>query len=414
MASKSGLSSDPTRNAVHRPDDRFVPLRPAELRDALAADASRFGITASQIAAVAAVLDEVLSQEALAFARWIDNLYAPVNPDRDTNPPPTAVRQPAPDRYRQLSAALRYLLSKANYVELSAVEIERAIRMANTHGVSVRLRPGLIAELALWVRGRGTVRRNIRRWRDILHWRTWRELARGRPTDVPVYRRLAVVGRLRDDPHVLVKLFKEIPESDVEALLPHAEVSMNIFDRLLVFGSGAGALGSAIWKAILFLTGSVVALSQLLWVVFIGTLMMLYRTLLGYRRTRKRRDSQRTSNLYFQNLANNAAAIQVLVAMIAQEDYKEALLAYVFSAAAHVPADEASLDRRVEAYLRERFGTALDFDSRDALNTLDRLGLTLCNSPGRVLPPDRATAQLRALHESRATIEHHIRQANGQ
>ncbi len=402
------LSSDPTRDVVHRPDDRFVPLRPMELRDALAADAARFGVSPEQLCSLAAALDDVVWQEAEAFAHWIDELYAPVNPDRDTIPPPNATRQRTADLYRRLNTALRYLLTKANYVELSEVEIERAIRLANTHGVSVRLRPERVTELALWVRGRGTVCRHVRQWRDLLSFRNWRHFRTGRPTTAPVYRRLAVVGRLRDDANLLVKLFKEIPESDVEALLPHAEVSMNIFDRLLVFGTGAGALGSAAWKLVLFLTGSVVALSQLLWVVLVGAAMMLYRTLMGYRTTRKRRDTQRTSNLYFQNLANNAAAIQAIIATVAQEDFKEALLAYAFSWAPNAPPDDPSLDRQIEGFLLERFGATLNFDCTDALATLDRLGLVTRTSPRRALAPNEATVRLRALCESRTTMEHHI------
>lgn len=414
MATDGALAHDPTRDtAWHRPDDRFVPLRARELTEALAADAATFGLAPDDVHALAAALHEVIEQETAAFERGLDELYAFFNPDRDTQPVRPLCEQRTPAAYAQLDAWLAYLLGKANYTALDEVQIEEAVQTANAYGLRVRLRPERITSLRLWVRGQGCAARVRRDWRHIRHWRTWKQFIRGTACNVPVYRRLAVIARLKDDPHVIIKLFKDIPKEDIEALLPHAEADMSLLDRLMVFGSGAGALGSVATKLIAFITtGSIVAL-QFLWVLTVGAGLLLYRTFMGYRRARTSRAFQQTQHLYFQNLANNAAALQTLVATVTQEEIKEALLAYVFCHAPNdPPATEHDVDQRVEAYLARRFGATLNFDCGDAFDTLTRLKLLATRTPPRVVPAETALDLLQAHWQAGTTRAHHATTAS--
>lgn len=412
-AAQDLLAHDPTAGTTfHRPDDRYIPILPCELTKALAADATRFGVTAEEVCAVAGALDDVLEQEAATFRRALTDFYAPFNPDRDTQPlaPPELLR--SPESYRELLARLAYLLEKANYRRLTNVQVEAAVRQARAAGYHVRLRPERITELGVWVRGTGTVARRFRRWRLLLqwqHWRTWCEFLReGLPEEIPVYRRLAVVCRLRDDPHVLIKLFKDIPEADVEALLPHAEVHMNWRDRLLVLGGGAGALGSTAGKLLTIVTGAAAALWQLLWILLLGAGMLIFRTVLGYRRARSNRDSQRTRHLYFQNLGNNNGALQLLVSTVVHEEFKEALLGWLAcQRGAGPPATAQEFDARLETYLRERFGVQVDFDAGDALETLTRFGLWAAGQPFTALPPAATVAALRSHWLGRCSAGYH-------
>lgn len=395
------LDHDPTREVEwHRPDDRFVPVRACEMVAALADAAERFGLSAAQIDAVADGLHDIIVQEAACFQKELGDGYAAFNPDRDTQPLTPLMQARTPEAYANLDAQLAYLLDKANFQPLSHIEVDEAIRTANAYGLRIRLNPERIEQLNVWVRGRGTVERVLRSWRHPI---------RGVPVQRPVYRRLAVVARLHDDPHVIVKLFKEIPEEDVEALLPHAEVDMGWRDRLIVFGGGAGALGSSVGKIWAIITG-VAALSQFLWVLIAGMFAMAFRTFMGYRRARRNRDSQRTQHLYFQNLGNNSSAIQTLITTVAQEELKEAILAYAFCHDVKSPPAEASeLDRRIEAFIRERFFVHVDFDAADALETLTRLELLAARKPLRVVAPDDAVRTLREHWQTRRT-EHYHRQ----
>jgi ABC-type multidrug transport system fused ATPase/permease subunit len=181
-------------------------------------------------------------------------------------------------------------------------------------------------------------------------------------------------------------------------------VRMNWFDRIMVVGGGAGTVGTTAAKMAttakwaLSFAAIIAALGQLVWVVIGGLLLLTFRTVLGYRRARINRDSQRTRHLYYQNISNNLGAISTLVAMIAQEEEKEAVLAYAFCHVADPPLRSAQeLAERVNQYLKRRFALDVDFDAEDAVQTLDLLGLW--SEPphsGRlhVCPPDQALARL--------------------
>ena len=78
-----------------------------------------------------------------------------------------------------------------------------------------------------------------------------------------------------------------------------------------------------------------------------------------------------TSNLYFQNLANNQTMLAHLIDSAEGEQSKELLLAYFLL---YVERDRdfnrEQLDRRVEQWLAEQFGVTVDFDISGAVRTL--------------------------------------------
>lgn len=403
--SRDVLTRDPTvETLVHRPDDRFVPLRPDDLAEALASDQTVFGQDARWLRDLSAALADVVEQEAGAFEQELCARYAPFNPDRDTINL-RSDRDGSGDAFADLLRRIDYLLNKANFERLSDDQLHAVVKSAAVRGVRVRLNPANAAYVAVWVRGQ-TATRVTRR--------TWRSPVKGRPVPIEMFRRLVVVARLRNDPNVLLKLFKDIPVCDLEALLPHAEIAMTWFDRARALGGGAGVLGSTATKVVNLITG-IIAWTKLLWVILFGALLLAYRGITGYRRARASRDSQRTRHLYFQSLDNNVGAIHALVTMVVQEEAKEALLAYAFCharggaacAADAAPCDTAWLATRVQDYLRQRFAVEVDFDASDALNTLSRLDLWLDRSACRVIAPPEAVDRLRSHWRSHRTRHCH-------
>ena len=394
-AAENRLARDPTAEiAHHRPDDRFIPFRPSELATALMADTAQFGPDAALLGPVADAIDHIREQEATAFERELAGRYAAFNPDRDTIPLGNLNEARTPDRYAELAARLDYLLNKANFERLDDVQIEAAIHAAKSSGLCVKLDPTRVEQLAVWVRGRTEAERCFR---------TWRKPVKGEPRRMEVYRRLVVVSRLRGDPSVRVKMFKEIPVADLEALLPHARVRMNWIDRIKLMGGGAGMVGSTAMK----LTAAL-AFSRLLWVVTGAFAMLLFRTFTGYRSVRTQRDLQRTTHLYYQNLSNNAGAIHLLIALVTQEEIKETLLAYAFLHAAEPPIlSPDDLMQRVEAYFTEKFGVQFDFDVDDALESLDSLELWADRARLRVKPPAEVAEQLQRHWQQRRSAEYH-------
>src|SRR5262249_60731137 len=93
-----------------------------------------------------------------------------------------------------------------------------------------------------------------------------------------------------------------------------------------------------------------------------------------------------SDNVYFHNVSNNAGIFDYMVGAAEDQECKEAFLAYCFLWAAKTPPTQAELDRRIETWLRDSFGSALAFDVGAALAKLDRFGL-LARDGGRLAGP---------------------------
>lgn len=385
------LASDPTaETAAHLPDDRFIPLPAGEMAKAISADMQRFGPQAAAMAPVFRALWNVAVDSAAKAESELLDLYAPFNPDRDTLLVGDLAGRRTAEEYARVQAKLAELLEQANFEHLEPVDLERLLATARKHGMRVRVYPERIDSVGVWVRGRATADRCIK---------TWRRPLKGECVPVPIYRRLAIVARLKGDPHITLKLFKDIPATDVEALLPHAEARMTWFDQCAMVGGSAGALGATATKLYQVILG-VAYWSSLLWVGLVGAVLLSVRAILGYRRARLKRDWQRTQQLYYQNLDNNAGVIHALMAMIVQEQAKESMLAYALSrsaariAAGNPPWAEAELRRQVEAYLQEVFHVRVDFDVADAVRRVRTLGLWNDAENLVACEPDEAVARL--------------------
>lgn len=382
---------------VQLPDDRYIPVRPDDLLDALAEDAASLGLDADGLRELARGLEAVISQEIEELRRQVDRAYDPHNPARDT----LLVGDDATlaQRSAGLPRLVSYLLDKANYEELDDVQLEAALRSANSHGIRIRVEPQRLELFELWVRGRTTTSRAIK---------SLRRPIRGREREVEIYRRLAVVFRAQGEHTLNLKLFREIPVADVEALLPHAEVQMGALDRLKIFGGSLGAVGGLLARML----ETTVAATQMLWLAVAALGGLSIRSFLGYRRAKSQRLSQMTHHLYYQNVANNAGVLDGLVASIGHEELKESLLAYALIHGGQVHS-AAALRERAASWLRERYGVDVDFDARDAARTLERLGLWADREAWRLRPVAEAVAELGAAWQQRRTAGAHLAEALG-
>lgn len=358
--------------------NRFIPISPADLARGLEGEAGRLGVGVDEIRDALLAIEEATSKETRVIKRTMTDIYATFNPDRDTMPMCVLPKDQWEASYADLEKRVAYLFDKANFEQLSDVQIETAILEAKSHGLRIRIRAERVDKLLLWVRGRGVVYKRKRHWKAPV---------RGMNSKYAVFHRLGVLAKLKDDPHVHLKLFRDVPAADIESLLPHAEVQMSWVDRVKVIGGGAGALGTLAIKLI-----QVAVVGQLIWVVLMAFGLMAGRTFFGYRRNKTLRDAKRTQHLYYQTLANNGGVLSWLVDMIGQEEEKEAMLGYVMCMDDGVKSpDEAATStaqtcergeagiaefkHRAETFLRERFGVAVDFDAADSIETLDRFNL---------------------------------------
>jgi len=375
--------------------DRFIPVAPEDLIRELARESGeRDGYVA-----VTEALTRIVDQEACAFERGLERAYRAFDPDREVvhaGGTATVDRDALLDR-------LAHLLDKANYTKLGDAEIEAAVKAAHSHGLRVKIRPERVESLQIWIRGRSMVETKRR---------TVRRPIKGERRALDAFSRLVVIAQLKDDPHITIKLFRQIPIADVEALLPHAEVSMNWFDRAKVLGGGAGTLGATAMKVLK--VGAAAATGKLIWVVGVGFVVLTARSVMGYRSTRQQRDSQRTQHLYFQNMASNTAVIHRLVGMVASEELKEAVLAYLLCREHERRGStltQKGLQEYTENWLMERFDVDVAFDLPDALETMSRLGLWRDEARLLVKPPSEALALLDEHWRDRRSVTYHDQRA---
>jgi len=385
---------------LHLPDDRFIPLRASDLAELIASDESAFGPAARHAPAMAEALDAVIDQEITALARTLQNRYASINPDRDTIPGPNTTAADNERAERRTLDALEYVFDKASYERLDDVQIESAIRIANSHGLKVRIDPDGIESLAIWVRGRGTVKRRKR---------TITRPVRGVEIELDVYLRLAVAARVRGEDALRLKLYREIPVADLEALLPHARVTMSTIDRLQVFGGGAGALGGVAFKLPAVIATGLVGIASLGNALLIALGGLAVKSFMGWRRNKQSRRARRTQHLYEQHMAANAAVLDAVLVQIEEEEIKEALLAWAVISATNTDerADADRLSDRAERWLHALTGRTIRFDAEDGMETLQRLGLLEDGCVIDTADPSAAVERLWSVWRARATRDYH-------
>ncbi len=103
--------------------------------------------------------------------------------------------------------------------------------------------------------------------------------------------------------------------------------------------------------------------------------------------------------------------LHTLLGSIGQEEIKEAMLAWAMLAA-DTPriAREQELAQQVRTWLRDRFDVKVDFDTPDALESLDRLELWADRARIEVVGADEAVRRLEAHWNERRTSGYHVSQ----
>ncbi|MCS6864746.1 MAG: DUF3754 domain-containing protein [Gemmataceae bacterium] len=345
--------------------------------------------------------------------RQLKEAYAAFDPDAD--PPPlvpltAAQRASALD---QLFQTFDRLMIRANYVRLSRHAIEEVMRGASAWGLEMDVPWEAFERVEMYYRGEGIGYRVRRTW-----WKLWRrELVA-----VPTFGRVAVIFKQRAHPRlgtdpdtqsVFLKLFKDMPQMDVEMLLPGGRVRMPKIDRLKLGGTVASSVAYVAWKLSTF------PLVSLLGGLTTGVLMALYtplaliagygyKTWYTFQSARQTYALQLTQSLYYQNLDNNSGVMYRLLDEAEEQETREVLLAYYylwrFAGSRGWTAEE--LDFAIERDLSALLRTPINFEVLDALHKLARGGLLDCDHERyRVVPIAVAEDRLAALWQQYARPE---------
>ncbi len=323
-----------------------------------------------------------------AHFRFLKRCYQPFNPDQDTSTARTADDFDAITATRRFVGLMRYVLEKANYVPLSHQELNQAMKKTSPYGVEVSVDFDDFDEIALFYRGRATQVTYQRNWKQL-----W--LAKKR-LETPVYRRMLlllkpkVVNQL-DGPAkkrlwesesltiggkkqgaIVIKLFKDIPHSDLEMLFPNIHIRMRLFDKLKigVTGSGGTIGGISATMTKIAATADPISISMAIF----GFIGLIWRQIVKVFTQRTKYMAKLAQSLYYYNLDNNSGAISYLISLAEAEECKETILTY-FILQTQGSCQRHEIDKRVEHYLAENHASKTDFEIKDGISKLDQLGL---------------------------------------
>lgn len=391
--------------------EHFIPIRVSDLVDYLCTEAgplhgqklcpdeqARFRRFARS---VALHLHAVYQSE----LRLLKDSYAAFDPDADPKP-----LTPLDDAHRataleKLFATFTHLMQRANYVRMTRDEMERVMLGASDWGVDMTVAWDAFERIEIFYRGKGTSRRTRRQWRK---WFRKEEVA------VPTFHRVAVIMKQRphkrlgpdaDTKDVFLKLFKHIPQMDIEMLLPGTRIKMPLMDRFKLGGSVSSSVGYVGWKL------SAVSLSGFSGALMAGSFLTLYtpialvlgygyKTWYSFQVSKQTYSLQLTQSLYYQNLDNNGGVVFRLLDDAEEQETRETLLAYFYlwRYAGDRGWTAEELDNYVELDLEKRLDVAVDFEIGDALRKLERAGLAEATGGRfRVLPIEVAQDRLNVL-----------------
>ena len=368
--------------------EHFIPIRRADLLQRLATLVEPEHREA--ILSLGQILSATFHHQFHQRMESLKQDYVSLDPDRDTqlveadHHSDTSNSDPATSFFD----ATIDLLERANFRRLSQDDIEAAMQGSSDWGVNLQVDFDLFDRLELYARG------------DVVQTRTRRRLRnryREEQIELPVYQRLVLAFKLKpgntvqqdsNPDQIYLKLFKDIPQIDLEMLLPGTRVRISKVDKGKILLPTMSGITLALIKIIkgvaLLATATLTGLLSFLGILG-GTVGYGVKSFLGYLRTKDKYHLNLTRSLYFQNLDNNAGVLHRLLDEAEEQETREALLGWflLWQQAPEIGWTDEQLDDCAERFLSNQFDVDVDFEVEDALQKLDFLGLSRRDSEGR-------------------------------
>lgn len=427
----------PSPTAEYEDYGRFIPLtRQAVVADLCKDPADKLE-DVETFARLAVKLHAWRARQYRAVAEEMRRCYLPFSPDRDT----LSVLPFSADEQERMEADLMRrvtsLLDRANYTALAEVDINAIINLHQPFSLKVSVDLSEYERFSLHFRDPYTERHTYRRpeWgylrkatvevrsfrrlylllklhpeeTQIAHLMAAKKLSRARARRI-VRRKRRYLPQGTSPDFIYMKMFKDIPEHDVQLLFPNRQVQFRPFDRVkfLVTAGGGTAFG-------LFTTFGKVAAATgpfALAGAMAGFLAIVGRQVVSFFNHRTRYMMELSQKLFFHSLATNRAALTLLLDRAEEEDVKEDLITLYALGGQEVAEDALAAHKaRIEARIRSRYCAIVDFDLEDCVKRLWRDGLLRRPAPGVLsfAPPGEAYAHYaRLLAEAEEIDADHV------
>jgi hypothetical protein len=358
----------------------------------------------------------------------LEQTYEPFSPDSDLlktrafTPEERAIMQ------RRLVQQVAQLLEQGNFTRVDPANVHFILTKESAYGLDLQVDLDAFEECLIYYRGATTI---TERRRDVKKaYMRWKEVK------VPVFQRLCLLFKLKPfdvrvrevmqekkithreaektvrqlrgllpatvtSDYIYIKLFKNMPRSDVEMIFPNTKVRFRLFDKLkfgVTAGSGVG-MGAFATAGKIAVASNPYTLAGA--VAGLGGIALRQATNFHYQRTRYM--AVLAQNLYFHAMADNRGVMTLLADRAAEEDIKEEMLLYSILAKERVNVrDLRQVDEAIEEYLKSTFAIEVDFDVDDALVRLKQDGIVTELSDGTLetLPPHEGALHIDKLWDA--------------
>ncbi|RKZ64313.1 MAG: hypothetical protein DRR08_01125 [Candidatus Parabeggiatoa sp. nov. 2] len=424
----------PEAPTTEEPLERFIPIGRQEIVADLLAAPHWSAEDKKQFEEFCQIFTALYHYKFQVHLEELKRCYTPFNPDTDI----VTQREYSKEEKQQLSGSLveemRRLINNANYEELTNEALDDAMNTESFYGVSVAVDLEDFEKLIVYYRGSRTQVKHKRDWKTLfltkipieipiyqrmfmlLKFKPEDELAQERvekwlaaekesegeaqpeaseeerlkAQEKAAKRKLKLEKKARkqirksrqnlpDDiteDHVFLKLFKNIPRTDLDMLFPNQNVRFRLVDKIKLglSGGSGGIFGIFSILSKILLTA---AISPLVLIgAFFGFIGMIVRQVMNVFTQRTKYMMTLSRNLYFHNLDNNFGVMNYLVDLAEEEEGKEAILAYYFL---HINRDknynQEELDKEIESYIKEKYDISMDFEVEDGLRKLREEGI---------------------------------------
>jgi hypothetical protein len=331
------------------------------------------------------------------FHKYLESLkhsYTLFNPDNDI-----IVRKHNDGNQKQmlqdLTNEMLNLLNNGNYEVLDKLALKVAMNADSYYGLNVHVDLDDFEQLIVYYRGSSMMEEYTRSWTSLF--------LKKNKIEIPIYKRLFLLLKFKteddrvqelvgsgekekkarklvkksrqnlpeefSEEYIFLKLFKNLPRSDLAMLFPNQQVKLKLFDKVKLAITGGGGTIAGILK----LTATVmVKLNPMALIgALVGLIGVISRQIMGMFNQRNKYMMTLSRNLYFHTLDNNFGVINSLIDMAEEEEAKEAILAYYFL---YIQADrnhtQESLDQEIEKYLKDKYEEDIDFEVSDGIRKL--------------------------------------------
>ena len=358
----------------------------------------------------------------------LEQSYEPFSPDSDLLKTRSYSGEERLVLQRRLVAQMADLLEQANFTRVDPANVHFILTKESAYGLDLQVDLDAFEEVLIYYRGATTVterRRDVRR-----AYMRWKEVR------VPVFQRMLLLFKLKpfdirvrevmqekqidkkeaesyvrqlrgllpatvSSDFIYIKLFKNMPRSDVEMIFPNTKVRFRLFDKIKFGVTAGGGLGMGLFGTV----GKLAMISNP--VTLFGALAGLggiaVRQATNFLNQRTRYMVVLAQNLYFHAMADNRGVMTLLADRAAEEDFKEEMLLYSVLAKERVNANDLrQVDEAIEQYLFNTFGVGVNFDVEDALDRLKQEGIvrTLPDGTLETLPPREAALRIDKLWDA--------------